>query len=263
MATISFVDRIKIENFLTPPATSSGFVLNFSNNSLRKFVGSVTGIDIYEEGKYDDYGNSKANRLSSLFDKEPGRTVGKVLLDLAEYQKTLSSQYHSPKTQPDEIVEIANKLMQSSIGEDDNAAGKAYFKKIREQILSELEKAEFTIWIAVAWFTDPVLFNYLLIKKAQGLNIQVIVNDNDTNNSSGLDYSQFETYKLPPSGPRSTNMMHHKFCIIDFKTVIHGSYNWTKNARYNGETIEISLGHGKAKEFSQQFMELKLEGLKQ
>ena len=263
MAKISFVDWIKIEKFLTPSATSTGYVLDFSNDSLQNFIGSITGINIYEEGKYDNYGTSKAKRLSSFFEKESDHIVGKVLLELVEYQKTLASEYHSLEIQPDEIVEIANKLVKGGVGEEDNAAGTVHFEKIREQILSELKEAEFTIWIAVAWFTDPMLFDCLITKKHQGLNIQIIINDDDINNSSGLDYNQFETYKLPPSGPRSINKMHHKFCIIDFKTVIHGSYNWTKAARYNGETIEISPGHNKAKQFSQEFMKLKLQGMNQ
>lgn len=262
MAKISFVDWIKIGKFLTPPATSKGYVLDFSNNSLQKFIGSVTGINIYEEGKYDNSGTSKANRLHSFFEQESDRIVGKVLLELVEYQKTLAPQYHSPETQADEIVEIANKLVQGSVDEEDNASGTVHFDKIREQILTELKKAEFTIWIAVAWFTDLLLYDFLITKKHQGLNIQIIINDDDINKSSGLDYNQFETYKLPPSGLRSINKMHHKFCIIDFQTVIHGSYNWTKTARYNGETIEISSGHNKAKQFSQEFMKLKLQGMK-
>jgi len=263
MVTISFVDRIKIDKFLTPSATSKGYVLDFSNGSLQDFIGSITKINIYEEGKYDNYGTSKANRLHSFFEKESDHIVGKVLLELVEYQKTLASQYHSLEIQPDEIVEIANNLIKGSVDEEDNAAGAVHFEEIREQILSELKKAEFTIWIAVAWFTDPMLFDCLITKKHQGLNIQIIINDDDINNSSSLDYNQFETYKLPPSGTRSINKMHHKFCIIDFKTVIHGSYNWTKTARYNGETIEISPGHNKAKQFSQEFMKLKLQGMNQ
>ena len=228
----------------------------------REFIGSVAEIDIYEEGKYDDYGTSKANRLRSFFEKESDHVVGNILLELVEYQKNLDTQYYSLETQPDEIIEIANRLLKSGSNEED-AAGKVYFEKIREQILSELEKAEFTIWLAVAWFTDPTLMNYLITKKNQGLNIQIIINDDDINNSSRLDYSQFEVYKLPPSGPRSINRMHHKFCIIDFQTVIHGSYNWTKSARYNGETIDISTGYNRAKQFSQEFMHLKLQGRNQ
>ena len=53
MATISFVDRIKIDKFLTPSATSKGYVLDFSNASLQYFIGSITGINIYDDGKYD------------------------------------------------------------------------------------------------------------------------------------------------------------------------------------------------------------------
>lgn len=33
--------------------------------------------------------------------------------------------------------------------------------------------------------------------------------------------------------------MHHKFCIIDQKIVITGSYNWTKQARNNEENITV------------------------
>lgn len=263
MAEIPFTDGIKIEDFLTPPATEKGYVLNFSNADFQRFIGSVAKVDIYEKGKYDDFGTSKANRLRSFFNKESDHVVGKVLLALAEYQQTLPADYHSLSVEANEIVEIANKLIQGDLGEDDATAGKAYFEKIREQILSEIKKAEFTIWIAVAWFTDPILFESLSAKKAQGLNIQIIVNDDEINSRSDLDYSQFEVYKLPPLGTRSINRMHHKFCIIDFRVVIHGSYNWTKAARYNGETIEISSGYHKAKQFSQEFMKLKLQGINQ
>lgn len=261
MATLSFVDQIKIDKFLTPPATSKGYVLDFSNDRLQDFIGLITGINIYEEGKYDNYGPSKANRLRSFFEKEPNSIVGKVLLELVEYQKILDSRYHSLEIQPDQILEIANNLVKGSVSEEGNTASTVHFEKIRERILNKLEEAEFTIWIAVAWFTDPILFDCLIKKKNQGLNIQLIIIDDNTNNSSGLEYHKFETYKLPPSGPYLSNKMHHKFCIIDFQTVIHGSYNWTKTARYNGETIDISAGYNQAKQFSQEFMKLKLQSM--
>jgi phosphatidylserine/phosphatidylglycerophosphate/cardiolipin synthase-like enzyme len=258
MTEIPKLELTKIFDFLTP-TDLPGFILNFSNRTFEEFILFSTKIDIYEKGKYDDYGDSKAKRLHSFFAKESDRIVGKVLLDLVEHRKTLESKQYSPRIKPDEIVEIASKLTEGSLDEDQNATSAAYFKKIREQILIELEKAEFTIWIAVAWFTDPVLFNFLITKKEQGLNIQIVINNDDTNNLSGLDYSQLETYKL--TIPRY-NRMHHKFCIIDFNTVIHGSYNWTKTARYNSETIDILNGYVKAKEFSQEFMKLKSQGKK-
>jgi len=33
--------------------------------------------------------------------------------------------------------------------------------------------------------------------------------------------------------------MHNKFCVIDSKTVVTGSYNWTKKAQSNYENITI------------------------
>lgn len=35
--------------------------------------------------------------------------------------------------------------------------------------------------------------------------------------------------------------MHDKFCIIDFEYVMHGSYNWTKTANFNDETLATAL----------------------
>ena len=40
--------------------------------------------------------------------------------------------------------------------------------------------------------------------------------------------------------PNKKNKMHDKFCIIDNKLVISGSYNWSKNANDNFENIIIT-----------------------
>lgn len=51
--------------------------------------------------------------------------------------------------------------------------------------------------------------------------------------------------------------MHNKFCIIDLNKVIHGSYNWTSNAQYNNESITITEGREVAKDFANQFIQLR------
>lgn len=40
-------------------------------------------------------------------------------------------------------------------------------------------------------------------------------------------------------GSRDEPTMHHKFCVIDRKTVITGSYNWSRKARRNDENITV------------------------
>jgi phosphatidylserine/phosphatidylglycerophosphate/cardiolipin synthase-like enzyme len=50
--------------------------------------------------------------------------------------------------------------------------------------------------------------------------------------------------------------MHHKFCIIDLKTVVHGSYNWTNKARWNKETVSIDNSRELAEKFATEFVAL-------
>lgn len=51
--------------------------------------------------------------------------------------------------------------------------------------------------------------------------------------------------------------MHDKFCIIDLYTVVHGTFNWTKVANYNKETISIDRYRTTGESFADEFMELK------
>ena len=53
--------------------------------------------------------------------------------------------------------------------------------------------------------------------------------------------------------------MHDKFCVIDFKKVIHGSYNWTNNDQYNNESITIVDSRELAEEFAEHFIKLKFD----
>jgi phosphatidylserine/phosphatidylglycerophosphate/cardiolipin synthase-like enzyme len=133
-----------------------------------------------------------------------------------------------------------------------------HFEDIQNQIINELRDAKYTIWITVAWFTDSILFKELLNKRKQGLNIQIIVNDDNINRNHGCDYEKyFETYRIPESG-YFKNIMHNKFCVIDLKTVIHGSYNWSKKAQYNQETITIDNDRKLAEQFADEFFKIKL-----
>ena len=254
MAKISPADESKIKYFCFT-CRGAGYVLNFTDEEFQSFVAYHTNIDIDEKGKYDNYSTSKYKRLKSFIEQESNETVAKVLIALAEHQETLTNTY-TFKISSKEIVEIANKLNQN-YEVTDNRKKKIEFEQIEKEILDELKKAKFTIWIAVAWFTNPNLFNCLLEKKAQGVNIQIIINDDENNNKSGLDFSYFESYKLSSFGAYGKNIMHNKFCIIDLDIVINGSFNWTKNANYNLENIEITPGRENAVEFSKRFMDLK------
>ncbi len=132
-----------------------------------------------------------------------------------------------------------------------------HFEKLQSKLKIELEKAEFMIWVAVAWFTDAELYDLLFKKRMEGLSVQVIINDDEISSNSGLNLGKdFFVMKIPKEG-HFQNIMYHKFCVIDLKTVIHGSYNWTKKAQYNHETLEFKTGRKLAEKFSKDFIKLR------
>lgn len=60
------------------------------------------------------------------------------------------------------------------------------FDNIHRQIVDEIRGAKYVIWIAMAWFTDPQLFEELLKKKKQGVTIEIVIDDNDKNRNAGF-----------------------------------------------------------------------------
>lgn len=51
----------------------------------------------------------------------------------------------------------------------------------------------------------------------------------------------------------SHNLMHNKYCIIDNKKVIDGSYNWSNNAKYNLEHVIVIESRTVAKMYKDNF----------
>jgi len=145
-----------------------------------------------------------------------------------------------------------------SIENGDHLKLEAKFENIQQRIIEEIDKAEFLIWIAVAWFTDREIAIKLREKKKQGIDIQIIVIDDKINNRVAEKiYQYFNVLKILPT-EKFQNIMHHKFCLIDLKKVIHGSYNWSIKAQYNKETISIIENRTQAEKFAREFINIKL-----
>jgi len=161
--------------------------------------------------------------------------------------------YKFEKNEQDEFIVTGEGLIP-----DETIAIQTSFENIQREILQQLDQAQFTIWVSVAWFTDRVLFEKLKEKAAQGVNVQVILNNDDTNRKTGFDFeSHFEIHRKDGFGAYQNNILHEKFCVIDLKTVINGSYNWTKNAAFNQENINIIHNQATAEAYAKRFIENK------
>jgi tetratricopeptide (TPR) repeat protein len=132
----------------------------------------------------------------------------------------------------------------------------AYFDDIQLQILHELRKATSSIHIAVAWFTDPDIFEQLCQKAGSGIRVGLIVVNDSINRKGGLRYERLRDlggiFMMIGDNKKNSTTMHNKFCVIDGVTVITGSYNWSRKAKQNSENIAVISGHP---ELAQQFIE--------
>lgn len=118
----------------------------------------------------------------------------------------------------------------------------AIFDNIAERIQEEINKAQKSIFIAVAWFTNKKLFFELVNKAKNGCKVSLIISNDAINHNSSIDFNQLligksKVYKI---GNGDTELMHNKFCVIDYSTVITGSYNWSYKAENNFENVIIT-----------------------
>jgi hypothetical protein len=113
--------------------------------------------------------------------------------------------------------------------------------EIKLRILSEINNARQCIYLAMAWFTDRDIAMAIIDAKNRNVTIDIILSSNAQNETvklmlkgAGINVHAFETGD-------TRGIMHHKFCLIDNKISINGSYNYSINASNNNvENIQVS-----------------------
>ena len=107
MANLSALEKIQFEKLF---GMSSGYVINFSNNSFDQFLKTTVNINIYDD-KYGYGSGSKAHRMRAFWDIENDVTVGKVLKEmLALYD------YHNEK-KDEKTFEACKKAVNRLLGQ--------------------------------------------------------------------------------------------------------------------------------------------------
>lgn len=131
---------------------------------------------------------------------------------------------------------------------------------LRDIILSHIDLANESIYVAVAWFTDPIIFDSLFNKLLSGVNVEVIITNHEFNRNSPITYDLLNEeggFFATCGSDQST--MHNKFCIVDHVCVLNGSFNYTKKANNsNQENLTVVSGDPiYASKFYDEFQKLK------
>ncbi|HSK28927.1 MAG TPA: phospholipase D family protein [Candidatus Limnocylindria bacterium] len=134
-------------------------------------------------------------------------------------------------------------------------------------ILREIEQARKELLVAVYAFTSDDLAQAVVQAKKRGVAVQVILDrefDLANERSKG---KFFDAQKIPlrrvsgmkaKTAERDAGLMHQKFAVIDRRTVLTGSYNWTYSAdSLNDENLLLFRDAGPlAEEYRKTFLRL-------
>jgi mitochondrial cardiolipin hydrolase len=126
----------------------------------------------------------------------------------------------------------------------------------RNVIINQVQAATTQLKICVFTISDDLITNALLTAHKKGVRVQVLT-DNDKSQDEGSDVDQIARVGIPVKIDNTPNHMHHKFMVVDQRTLLTGSYNWTRSAaRYNHENILLTKEAGIVKSFSKEFEQL-------
>lgn len=134
-----------------------------------------------------------------------------------------------------------------------------FYSEIEKKLLSNIKNTKKSLKIAVAWFTNPSLFSLINNLIDNNVEIELILSDEKLNFiNEKINFQELIDKNVKIRISKSPKLMHNKFCIIDNKILITGSYNWTLKAEKNNlENIIISTDEKLVDDFISYFDFLK------
>jgi len=125
-----------------------------------------------------------------------------------------------------------------------------------DQIIGLVRNARASVDACVFTIADDRISGELLAAHRRRIKVRII-SDNDKANDHGSDVRRLAAQGIPVEIDHSPAHMHHKFAIIDERTLVNGSFNWTRSAsEQNQENITVLADPGLLAAFAREFAKL-------
>lgn len=136
-------------------------------------------------------------------------------------------------------LEVANKTLLDRAPEEAGSVCFSPGEGCLEIITQALHSAISDVQICVFTISDDRITEAILHAHQRGVTVRIIT-DNEKLYDQGSDIRQLAGQRIPIRIDQTENHMHHKFAIVDRKSVLTGSYNWTRSAAlYNHENLVL------------------------
>ncbi len=104
-----------------------------------------------------------------------------------------------------------------------------------ERILQSIKEAKRSIHLALFTFTHPKILQELILAHQRGVLIFLAIDFHAANGSSKTALQTLQSHGIFPQIGPSNKLLHHKWALIDNKTLLIGSANWTRSAFQKNE----------------------------
>lgn len=117
----------------------------------------------------------------------------------------------------------------------------AYFTNLENILREHLCETRHSLKAAVAWINFQDYSSILEQLLQKGVKVRILVNDDAINRKYQATIDHLVNMGAKIRFARSGGIFHHKFCVIDKKICLFGSFNWTTSASMrNIEDLNVS-----------------------
>jgi phosphatidylserine/phosphatidylglycerophosphate/cardiolipin synthase-like enzyme len=127
----------------------------------------------------------------------------------------------SPANTPHPVLQVEDSSLQVYFSPDDGVA---------RQIVRLIQSAQESIYFMAYSFTLDEIADAMLDQAASGVIVSGVLERDQVISNQGGEYDRMRSAGLDVRMDGNPNNLHHKVIIIDGKTVITGSYNFSNNA---------------------------------
>jgi phosphatidylserine/phosphatidylglycerophosphate/cardiolipin synthase-like enzyme len=156
-------------------------------------------------------------------------------------------------------VEEASKVLAERPDPEKSHKAEAFFSptdNCTSKIIRLFQETRRKADVCVFTITDDRIRDAILDAHQRGILVRII-SDNDKSNDLGSDIYQLERAGVPVRCDRTDYHMHHKYAIFDGKSLLTGSYNWTRSAaRNNEENFIVTQDNSLVQRFDTAFEDL-------
>ena len=202
---------------------------------------------------------SKRDKWEWVWENCENETTFEVTtLALEEWKRLLEEEPNGPLLAGYQRCLETVKSLVLSEGEEEVTVQEPHFNHQKPLLIEDLKEAKLGIWVCMYLFNDWEIAKTLIQKAKEGVTLDLIVQDDEKNRRQPF-WTEIEKHaSVLWWYPDAKGINHHKFCIIDTRSVWHGSFNFTRAAATrNRECLSRDTNRITIDRFAEEFKDVK------